>query len=85
MNQDPQARRAVLTAVARTPDLFHPYVLKGGLALHYAYGSPRQSHDLDFNAVGPFPTAATAEGERRVLAFCHTLERELKDVAAAFG
>lgn len=80
-----RARLAVLDALARTPELWRAYVLKGGLALHYAFGSPRRSHDLDFSAVEPFSSAITEANEQRILHFCHTLNTALEAVAACHG
>ncbi len=80
-----RARLAVLDALARTPELWRAYVLKGGLALHYAYGSPRRSSDLDFSAVEPFTSAITEANERRLLRFCHALDTALESIAADYG
>jgi predicted nucleotidyltransferase component of viral defense system len=80
-----RARLAVLDALAHTPELWRAYVLKGGLALHFAYGSPRRSSDLDFSAVEPFSSEITEANERRILRFCHTLDAGLEAVAARHG
>lgn len=86
---DPQTERrvqlAVLRAVAATPALHDHYVLKGGLALHLAYGSPRRSHDLDFNAVGTHARALTVRNDRRLLTFCQLLDDALAAAAPAAG
>jgi hypothetical protein len=52
------SRRAI-EVVARTAG---PAVLHGGAALHFAYGSPRLSVDVDFAGVGA-PAALEAQGE----------------------
>lgn len=80
-----RARLAVLDALAHAPELWRGYVLKGGLALHFAYGSPRRSSDLDFSAVEPFTSAISEANERRILHFCHRLDEELDAVAARHG
>lgn len=80
-----RARLAVLDALAQSPELWRAYVLKGGLALHYAYGSPRRSHDLDFSAVSAFSSEITEENEQDLLHFCHTLNAALEAVAARHG
>ena len=82
---DPEARLAVLDAVARTPAFFDAYVLKGGLALHLAYGSPRRSHDLDFNAVAAYPRAVDEATSHTLIHAAHALERALAEVASAHG
>jgi predicted nucleotidyltransferase component of viral defense system len=78
-----RARLSVLDALSHTPELWRAYVLKGGLALHFAYGSPRRSSDLDFSAVEPFTSEITEAKERRILHFCHTLDAGLEAVAAS--
>lgn len=80
-----RARLTVLDAVAHSPELWRAYVLKGGLALHFAYDSPRRSSDLDFSAVEPFTSEITEAKERRILRFCHTLDAGLEAVAARHG
>lgn len=73
------AVHAVFRAIARNVDLHAGYVLKGGLALWLAYGSPRSSTDLDFNAVVPTANVITEETSRGLLDFCRMLDAALKD------
>lgn len=73
------AVHAVFRAIATHEDLHGGYVLKGGLALWMAYGSPRSSTDLDFNAVAPTANVITDATSRVLLDFCRKLDAALKD------
>lgn len=80
-----RATHAVLDAIVRTPELRDPYVLKGGLALHLAFGSPRFSRDIDLNAVEPVPREITDATDRRLQQFGHRLDAALLNVQRAHG
>lgn len=85
MIRDDRVRRAVLDAVSRHPDLWNRYVLKGGLALRLAYGSPRPSDDLDFNSVQTYPNRITAETNRTLNRFCDQVQALLGETASHYG
>jgi hypothetical protein len=81
-----RAALAVLDAVGQVPGLWDRYVVKGGLALRYAYGSPRETSDLDFNSVRAFAAAApSAEPAGLLQTFCDELEEGLGRVAPKYG
>lgn len=82
---DDRARLAALAAMASRPELADGFVLKGGLALWYAYGSPRRSTDLDFDALADHDREVTEQKSRLLVHVCHELERALAQVAPAFG
>lgn len=75
-----RAAHAVFDAIARHDRLHRGYVLKGGLALWMAYGSPRRSSDLDFNATVPAANAITEETNSELLDFCRDLDGALKEI-----
>lgn len=80
-----RARLAVLAAVASVPALRQDYVLKGGLVLRHVYGSPRHSHDLDFNHIRPHPNALTPAHEAALEAFCGQVADALPAFAAPYA
>lgn len=80
-----RARLAVLAAVNKHPKLWEEYVLKGGLALRYAYDSPRQSADLDFSSLRSGSNRVTRPKQERLLHFCDLIDDGLKQVASSFG
>ncbi|CAN5820111.1 hypothetical protein BH23ACT11_BH23ACT11_04460 [soil metagenome] len=82
--QELDARFAVLRAIRRTPDLWSRYVIKGGLALQHAYGSPRRSHDLDISAIEPRAPELSEANEVRLVRFCHQLNAAM-ELAAENG
>lgn len=79
-----RATRAILDAIGRTPPLYDPFVLKGGLALHLGFGSPRRSHDVDLNAVTPVARQITEETMDRLCSFRHQLNEALDTVRAEY-
>ncbi len=80
-----RARLAVLAAVAASPLLLDRYVLKGGLALCYAYGSPRPSADLDFGSIDRVEGDPSEETAERLRGFCAALNSELERTAPEYG
>lgn len=80
-----QALLAVLDAAAQHPTLSRDYVVKGGLALYHAYGSPRRSDDVDFTCVKPFSAEVTDEKNELLIAFCRVLDEAMASVAAKHG
>ena len=76
---------ATLAAVASSEELRTNYVLKGGLALRLIYGSPRQSGDLDFNAVAHFDRSLSEANHNELIHFCHLLDDALQESAPAYG
>lgn len=76
---------AVIDAVARDHALHEQYVLKGGLALQLAFGSPRRSDDLDFNAVHPSANEITDATKRELLSFADRLDEALRSTAPEYG
>ena len=80
-SQQHRAHAAILDAMARPPALWQEYVLKGGLALQYAYDNPRRSDDLDFSALHPFTHRLTDEKDERLLAFLSQLTDGLAETA----
>lgn len=80
-----QARWATLDAFARSDELFADYVLKGGLALRYAYGSPRRSDDLDFDAIADHDRGRSEAYEHELIHFCHELDSALAEVGPHYG
>lgn len=76
---------AVLDAVGQVPGLWETYVVKGGLALRYAYGSPRETHDLDFNAIHDFTPHVTPEKVEHLYAFCDRLDEGPQRVSERYG
>lgn len=82
---DERARLAALDAVSRSKELFGNYVLKGGLALRYAHGSPRKSDDLDFDAIADHERARSEENEHELVRFCHRLDAALEEVRGKHG
>ncbi len=76
---------AVLDAVGQAPGLWDRYVVKGGLALRYAYGSPRRTPDLDFNTVRGFAETLPPDRLDVLHAFCDRLEEGLAQVAPRYG
>lgn len=80
-----RAAMAVLDAIGQVPGLWDQYVVKGGLALRYAYGSPRRTHDLDFNTVADYAASLGAAGTEPLHAFCDRLEEGLALVAPRYG
>jgi hypothetical protein len=80
-----RARLATLATVAALDDLRRDYVLKGGLVLQHVYGSPRASHDLDFNHVRPYANALTDANEAELQAFCDRVARVLPAFAGRYG
>ncbi len=80
-----RARLAVLAAVASLDDLRRDYVLKGGLVLQHVYGSPRPSHDLDFNHVRSHPNTLTAAHEAALQSFCDRVAEALPRFAASYA
>jgi hypothetical protein len=80
-----RARLATLAAVAALDGLRRDYVLKGGLVLHYVYGSPRPSSDLDFNHVRRHPSERTPAHDGELQAFCDRVGAALPTFAEAYG
>jgi len=80
-----RATRAVLDAAGQVPGLWDRYVVKGGLALQYVYGSPRQTQDLDFNTVRAYARALPEDARGVLHAFCDALEAGLGQVAPRYG
>lgn len=80
-----RARMATLAAVAATPQLFSEYVFKGGLALQYAFGSPRRSSDLDFDAVHDHGRDVTEDKDHILVHVCHEFNRALMHTAPEYG
>ncbi|HET6566952.1 MAG TPA: nucleotidyl transferase AbiEii/AbiGii toxin family protein [Rhodothermales bacterium] len=85
MQADERARLAVLDTMAGQPVLWNDYVLKGGLALYYAYESPRRSYDLDFTSLTTFKKKKAPETDELLRAFCPVLDEGLAESAAKHG
>ena len=73
-----QATEIVLTAIGGSPELGKKLFLKGGILMGVAYGSPRQTADLDFSTSLPVTEDV---GER----IKQALDLELPRVAARLG
>lgn len=80
-----RARTAILHALSATPSLHDPYVLKGGLALQLAFGSPRTSEDVDLNAVEAVSPRITDETGTHFRDFVRRLDAALAGVRAAYA
>lgn len=80
-----RAVAAVLDAIGHVPGLWEQYVVKGGLALRYVYGSPRETQDLDFNAIHDYTPTITPEKVEHLHGFCDRLTRGLIEAAPRHG
>lgn len=62
--RDRQVTEIVLTAIGITPALSEGLVLKGGILMSLAFGSARQTGDIDFTAaVDPQPFTDDLRGQ----------------------
>ncbi|MFW5972660.1 MAG: nucleotidyl transferase AbiEii/AbiGii toxin family protein [Bacteroidota bacterium] len=75
---DDLARMALLKGISRNTFLYDSLVLKGGLALWYAYDSPRRSFDVDLDTTRSYPRVVSQELDQKLVRLSYALHEALQ-------